>query len=83
MKYMKADSFARRHLGPGPSEVEDMLHINRLAEICRASSPEKEIPKEIRRDDRSGGLEERVMSNPIPYALLLSIRRGGTFKDVA
>ncbi len=60
-----------------------MSDISWIAEICSASSPEKELPRELRKSASSGDLNERVVSKPIPYALLLSIRRGGTFKDAA
>ena len=60
-----------------------MLDMRKVVEICSASSPERELPREMRTVASAGDLAKRVMSNPVPYALLLSIRRGGTFKDAA
>lgn len=60
-----------------------MLDIVKIIEICSASSPEEELPRGLRTAAPAGDLTRRVTSNPIPYALLLSIRRGGTFKDAA
>lgn len=60
-----------------------MLDLRKVVEICAACSPERVIPREMRAVALGEGLTRRVMSNPIPYALLLSVRRGGTFKDAA
>ena len=52
--------------------------MKRVIEVCEVSSPEKEIPVEVRKMPPKG-VTEKVIENPIPFSLLLAIRRGGTF----
>ena len=54
------------------------MDLKRVIEVCEVSSPEKEIPVEVRNMPPKG-VTEKVIENPIPFSLLLAIRRGGTF----
>ena len=54
------------------------MDIRKVVDCCEASSPERPIPVEIRnRPPRD--VTEKVINRPLPLALLLALKRGGTF----
>ena len=60
-----------------------MIDMEEFARLCEASSPEKELPLELRAKFAAAGLSEKVQRDPNPWPLVFAVYRGGTFDKVA
>ena len=59
------------------------MDISKVIKACNAASPETKLPRELRQPLPKRGKEDTTLSTPAAFALMTSIRRGGTFDDAA